>query len=127
MGCFRFRYAPIPDFDIKALNDYAHSKGVKLMMHHETSSSVINYERHLNEAFNLMDKYGYDAVSMLRAILSHVVTIISQQAMNNHYLYVGRRSSQASHYAMRTKQPAPRDFAAHILTCRNESASRYGI
>jgi len=53
---------PYPDFDIKALNDYAHSKGVKLMMHHETSSSVINYERHMEDAFKLMNRYGYDAV-----------------------------------------------------------------
>ena len=53
---------PYPDFDIKALNDYAHSKGVKLMMHHETSSSTQNYERHLENAYNLMNRYGYDAV-----------------------------------------------------------------
>ena len=53
---------PYPDFDIKALNDYAHSKGVKLMMHHETSSSAINYERHMEAAYNLMNEYGYDAV-----------------------------------------------------------------
>ena len=52
---------PYPDFDIKALNDYAHSKGVRLMMHHETSSSVDNYERHLDQALCLMDKYGYNA------------------------------------------------------------------
>ena len=49
---------PYPDFDIKMLNDYAHSKGVKLMMHHETSSAALNYERHLENAFNLMNKYG---------------------------------------------------------------------
>ncbi|MCF0191147.1 MAG: glycoside hydrolase family 97 protein [Marinilabiliaceae bacterium] len=53
---------PYPDFDIKALNDYAHSKGVRLMMHHETSSSVWNYERHMREAYELMVKYGYNAV-----------------------------------------------------------------
>ena len=53
---------PYPDFDIKMLNDYAHSKGVKLLMHHETSSSTQNYERHMEAAFNLMNKYGYDAV-----------------------------------------------------------------
>ncbi|MBO7103224.1 MAG: glycoside hydrolase family 97 N-terminal domain-containing protein, partial [Bacteroidaceae bacterium] len=52
---------PYPDFDIKALNDYAHSKGVKLLMHHETSSSTQNYERHMEEAFRLKNKYGYDA------------------------------------------------------------------
>ncbi|MBQ2101999.1 MAG: glycoside hydrolase family 97 N-terminal domain-containing protein, partial [Bacteroidales bacterium] len=44
---------PYPDFDIKMLNEYAHSKGVKILMHHETSSSTQNYERHLEDAFNL--------------------------------------------------------------------------
>jgi len=53
---------PYPDFDIKALNEYAHSKGVKLIMHHETSSSVMNYEKHMDRAYQLMNDYGYDAV-----------------------------------------------------------------
>ena len=53
---------PYPDFDIKMLNEYAHSKGVKILMHHETSSSSQNYERHIKEAYELMNKYGYDAV-----------------------------------------------------------------
>ena len=53
---------PYPDFDVKMLNDYAHAKGVKLIMHHETSSSVRNYERHMDEAYAFMNKYGYDAV-----------------------------------------------------------------
>ena len=79
---------PYPDFDIAALNAYAHSKGVKLMMHHETSSSTINYERHMEAAFDLMNKYGYDAVKT-----GYVGDIIPRgdhhysQAMNNHYLY----------------------------------------
>ncbi|MDY5084877.1 MAG: glycoside hydrolase family 97 catalytic domain-containing protein, partial [Prevotella sp.] len=79
---------PYPDFDIKALNDYAHSKGVRLMMHHETSSSVRNYERHLDAAYNLMDKYGYNSVKS-----GYVGNIIPRgehhygQWMNNHYLY----------------------------------------
>ena len=77
---------PYPDFDIKMLNDYAHSKGVKLMMHHETSSAALNYERHLEDAFNLMNKYGYDAVKT-----GYVGDIIPRgeyhysQLMNNHY------------------------------------------
>ena len=77
---------PYPDFDIKYLNDYAHSKGVKLMMHHETSASAINYERHLEDAFRLMNKYGYDAVKT-----GYVGDIIPRgeyhysQLMNNHY------------------------------------------
>ncbi len=53
---------PYPDFDIKALNDYAHSKGIKLMMHHETSGSIPNCERHMEAAYSLMNEYGYDAV-----------------------------------------------------------------
>ena len=65
-GCWKWDVfdfvTPYPDFDLKGLNDYAHSKGVKLMMHNETSSSTINYERHLEDALNLMNKYGYDAV-----------------------------------------------------------------
>jgi len=98
---------PYPDFDIKALNDYAHSKGVKLMMHHETSSSVINYERHLNEAFNLMDRYGYDAVKG-----GYVGDIIPRgdhhfsQAMNNHYLYVVKEA--AKHHIMVNAHEATR-------------------
>ena len=86
---------PYPDFDIKALNDYAHSKGVKLMMHHESSSSVINYERHLDKAFDLMKKYGYDAVKG-----GYVGDIIPRgdhhfsQAMNNHYLYVVKEAAK---------------------------------
>lgn len=78
---------PYPDFDLKALNDYAHSKGVRLMMHHETSSSVINYERHMDAAYQLMNRYGYDAVKS-----GYVGDIIPRgdhhysQFMVNHYL-----------------------------------------
>ena len=53
---------PYPDFDLPALNKYAHDKGVRLMMHHETSSSTRNYERHLSDAYKLMNKYGYVSV-----------------------------------------------------------------
>ena len=53
---------PYPDFDIAALNEYAHGKGIRLMMHHETSASVRNYERHMEAAYRLMDKYGYNSV-----------------------------------------------------------------
>ena len=79
---------PYPDFDIKALNEYAHSKGVKLMMHHETSASVMNYERYMEDAYNLMNKYGYNSVKS-----GYVGNIIPRgehhygQVMNNHYLY----------------------------------------
>ena len=90
---------PYPDFDIKALNEYAHSKGVKLIMHHETSGSVRNYERHLEAAYNLMNKYGYDAVKS-----GYVGNIIprgeyhSGQWMVNHYLYAVKEA--AKHHIM---------------------------
>lgn len=79
---------PYPDFDLPALNAYAHSKGIRLMMHHETSSSSRNYERHLEAAYDLMDTYGYNAVKS-----GYVGDIIPRgeyhygQWMNNHYLY----------------------------------------
>ncbi len=85
---------PYPDFDIKALNDYAHSKGVKLMMHHETSSSVMNYEKHMDRAYQLMRDYGYDAVKS-----GYVGDIIPRgehhysQIEINHYLHAIRRAA----------------------------------
>ena len=69
---------PYPDFDIAALNEYAHGKGIKLIMHHETSGSTVNYERWLDPAFKLMNKYGYDAVKQVMwGILFLVVSIIT--------------------------------------------------
>lgn len=53
---------PYPDFDVREIQSYAASKGVKMMMHHETSSSVRNYERHMDTAYKFMKQYGYDAV-----------------------------------------------------------------
>ena len=79
---------PYPDFDIAMLNEYAHSKGVKLMMHHETSASIRNYERHMEAAYNLMEKYGYNSVKS-----GYVGNMIPRgehhygQWLNNHYLY----------------------------------------
>ena len=90
---------PYPDFDLKMLNDYAHSKGVKLMMHHETSSSVMNYERWMEKAYTLMNKYGYDAVKS-----GYVGDIIPRgehhysQTMNNHYLHAVKEA--AKHHIM---------------------------
>lgn len=90
---------PYPDFDIKALNDYAHSKGIRLMMHHETSSSVRNYERHIEAAYDLMDRYGYNSVKS-----GYVGDIIPRgehhygQWMNNHYLYAVKKA--AEHHIM---------------------------
>ncbi len=90
---------PYPDFDIAALNDYAHSKGVKLLMHHETSSSARNYERHMHEAYELMNKYGYNAVKS-----GYVGDIVPRgehhygQWMINHYLYAVKEA--AKHHIM---------------------------
>ena len=90
---------PYPDFDIKALNDYAHSKGVRLQMHHETSASVRNYERHMEAAYDLMNRYGYTAVKS-----GYVGNIIPRgehhygQWMNNHYLYAIKQA--AKHHIM---------------------------
>jgi len=53
---------PYPDFDVKGLHEYAKSKGVKIIMHHETSGSVRNYERHMDKAYQFMKDNGYDAV-----------------------------------------------------------------
>ena len=98
---------PYPDFDIKALNDYAHSKGVKLMMHHETSASTINYERYLEKAYTLMNQYGYDAVKS-----GYVGDIIPRgehhysQTLNNHYLYCVTEA--AKHHIMVNAHEATR-------------------
>lgn len=79
---------PYPDFDIEQMNRYAHDKGIRLMMHHETSGSSRNYERHLEQAYQLMNKYGYTAVKS-----GYVGNILPYgehhygQWMNNHYLY----------------------------------------
>ncbi|MBR3435382.1 MAG: glycoside hydrolase family 97 protein [Bacteroidales bacterium] len=79
---------PYPDFDLPALNRYAHEKGIRLVMHHESSASTVNYERWMEKAYTLMNKYGYDAVKS-----GYVGTIIPfaeghySQPINNHYHY----------------------------------------
>ena len=86
---------PYPDFDLKYLNDYAHSKGVKLMMHHETSGSVRNYERHMEDAYKLMNDYGYNSVKS-----GYVGNMIPRgeyhysQWLNNHYLYAVKKAAE---------------------------------
>lgn len=86
---------PYPDFDIAMLNDYAHSRGVRLMMHHETSGSVRNYERHLGQAYDLMNRYGYNAVKS-----GYVGNLLPRgehhygQWMNNHYLYAVKEAAK---------------------------------
>ena len=85
---------PYPDFDVKMLNAYAKSKGVKLMMHHETSSSVRNYERHMDKAYQFMVDNGYNAVKS-----GYVGDIIPRgehhygQWMNNHYLHAVKKAA----------------------------------
>ncbi|WP_293892769.1 glycoside hydrolase family 97 protein [Flavobacterium sp.] len=83
---------PYPDFDLKAVTDYAKSKGIKMIMHHETSGSVANYERHLDRALDLMKQYGYPAAKS-----GYVGRIIPRgefhdgQTMVNHFNFVARR------------------------------------
>ena len=86
---------PYPDFDVKKLNDYAHSKGVKLIMHHETSSSIRNYERHMDTAFKFMQHFGYNAVKT-----GYVGNIVPRgehhygQWLVNHYLYNVQKAAE---------------------------------
>ena len=83
-----------PDFDIVELNKYAKEKGVELVMHHETSASVINYERHMDKAYQLMNKYGYNAVKS-----GYVGNIIPRgekhygQFMIDHYMYALKKAA----------------------------------
>lgn len=86
---------PYPDFDLPGLRDYAKSKGVRLMMHHETSGSTRNYERHLDQAFQLMQDNHYNAVKT-----GYVGDILPKgyyhydQWTNNHYQYVIEKAAQ---------------------------------
>ena len=83
-----------PDFHVAELHEYAKSKGIKLIMHHETSSSVRNYERHMDEAYKFMKDNGYDAVKS-----GYVGNILPRgehhygQWMNNHYLYAVKKAA----------------------------------
>lgn len=85
---------PYPDFDVRMLNEYAASKGVKIMMHHETSASATNYERRLDRAFKFMESNGYNAVKT-----GYVGQIIPRgehhdgQWMVNHYIHVAERAA----------------------------------
>ncbi|MEZ7498063.1 glycoside hydrolase family 97 protein [Flavobacterium sp. Arc3] len=85
---------PYPDFDIAALSAYAKSKGVKIIMHNETSGSVANFERHLDRNFENMVKYGYPATKT-----GYVGKIIPRgefhdgQTMVNHFNFVARRAA----------------------------------
>ena len=86
---------PYPDFDLKALNEYAHSKGVKLMMHHETSGSTRNYERHIKAAYELMNQYGYNAVKS--GYVGDILPVGEHhysQSTINHYLYAIKEAAK---------------------------------
>jgi hypothetical protein len=85
---------PYPDFNVKEIQDYAKSKGVKMIMHHETSSSVRNYERHMDTAYQFMKKYGYDAVKSgyVGPILPRGENHYSQWIVN-HYLYAVQKAA----------------------------------
>lgn len=86
---------PYPDFHLKALNEYAHSKGVKLMMHHETSGSTRNYERHMKAAYELMNKYGYNSVKS--GYVGDILPVGEHhysQSTINHYLYAIKEAAK---------------------------------
>jgi glucan 1,4-alpha-glucosidase len=86
---------PYPDFDVAEIQKYAASKGVKMIMHHETSASVTNYERRMDTAYRFMKEYGYDAVKT-----GYVGRIIPRgefhdgQWMSNHYVRVAEKTAQ---------------------------------
>ncbi len=102
---------PYPDFDIAALNDYAHSKGIRLMMHHETSSAVDNYDRHMDKAYDLMNRYGYDAVKS-----GYVGNIIPRG--EHHY-----SQKQIRHYLNAVKKAAGK----HIMVNAHEAVRPTGL
>lgn len=86
---------PYPDFDVEQIHAYAASKGVKMIMHHETSGSVRNYERHLERAYAFMKKHGYDAVKSgyVGNLLPEGNNHYNQWAVN-HYLYAVERAAE---------------------------------
>ncbi|MDR2926719.1 MAG: glycoside hydrolase family 97 protein [Cytophagaceae bacterium] len=85
---------PYPDFDVKEIHRYAAAKGVKMIMHHETSSSVRNYERHIDSAYKFMKDNGYDALKS-----GYVGDMIPRgehhygQWLNNHYLFAVQKAA----------------------------------
>ena len=85
---------PYPDFDVEAIHDYAQSKGVKMIMHHETSGAIRNYERHMDTAYQFMNKYDYPAVKS-----GYVGDIIPRgeyhygQWAVNHFLYAVKKAA----------------------------------
>lgn len=78
---------PYPDFDLPGLNKYAHERGLRLIMHHESSSSIGNYERWMDTAYRLMNRYGYDAVKSgyVGKIVPHGEHHYSQPLINHYH------------------------------------------
>ncbi len=90
---------PYPDFDVKELSGYARSKGVKIIMHHETSASVTNYERYMDTAYRFMKQFGYDAVKT--GYVGHIIPRGEHhdgQWMVKHYERVAKKT--ASYHIM---------------------------
>ena len=86
---------PYPDFDVKGIRDYAKSKGVKMIMHHETSGSIRNYERHMDKAYQFMKDNGYDAVKS--GYVGNILPLGSNhysQWTNNHYQYAVEKAAE---------------------------------
>ena len=85
---------PYPDFDVEEIHDYAASKNVKMIMHHETSGAIRNYERHMDTAYAFMNKYDYPAVKS-----GYVGNIIPRgehhygQWAINHFLYAVQKAA----------------------------------
>ena len=85
---------PYPDFDVKGIHEYAKSKGVKMIMHHETSGSTRNYERHLDKAFQFMNDNGYEAVKS--GYVGPILPIGEHhysQSIINHYQYIVEKAA----------------------------------
>ena len=79
---------PYPDFDVKGIHEYAKSKGIKMIMHHETSGSTRNYERHMDKAYQFMKDNGYDAVKS--GYVGNILPLGEHhysQSILNHYQY----------------------------------------
>ncbi len=85
---------PYPDFDVKGIHEYAKSKGIKMIMHHETSGSTRNYERHLDKAFQFMNENGYEAAKT--GYVGNILPVGEHhysQSILNHYQYVVEKAA----------------------------------
>ena len=102
---------PYPDFDLDSLNAYAHGKGIRLMMHHETSGSISNYDRFMEDAYDLMNRYGYTAVKS-----GYVGNILP--AGNNHY-----NQRAVKHYLNAIRKAADH----HIMVNAHEAVRPTGL